>query len=325
MTDRTIYDAAGGGHPVMESASVVIAAAQREPLLHQELHIKPVGLTPFADDGLYFIENMDGLEGSILTLAAFGDGQCAIYGSAALVAPGIAIAAAHVIAEHDGDGLFEAVDAALYAFGVSATGLAAWQVLKITYSLDGDLAVLTLAHACEPRSPVDVAHFLLSAKLPRVGDRVTAVGFRPRNARQALEPEIQVLPDVAGTFLLSSGAILEVWPQGRDRVMAPRPCFAAALATVGAMSGGPVLDADGKMIGIVTSSDESATAPYTMVTLIWDALLKPVSPAWPPGYWPPGGGLLSDLLDPEEGWRLRKSTEDEFRYEFDPSAAKPKA
>jgi len=84
-----------------------------------------------------------------------------------------------------------------------------------------------------------------------------------------------------------------------------------------------MLDADGKMIGIVTSSDESASALYTMVTLIWDALLKSVSPAWPPGYWPPGGGLLNDLLDPEEGWRLHGSSKDEFRYEFDPAAPCP--
>jgi len=316
MTDPTPDETLSVSDPLMDSASVVIAAAQFEPLVGQNLHIEPFLLPPFEDDGLHFIENLDAFKGSLLILAGFGGGRSAIYGSAALVAPGIAIAAGHVVEQHAGDGLFQAADAAIYAFGVISTGLVAWLVIEIIYSLDGDIAVLTLAHACEPRSPIDVAHFALSAKLPCVDDRVTAIGFRPRDAQQSIEGE-QRLPDVHGTFLLSSGEVLETWPLGRDSVMAPRPCFAAALCTVGAMSGGPVLDADGRMIGIVTSSNESSAAPYTIVTLIWDALLTTVSPAWPPGYWTASGGLLNDLLDPEEGWRLRASTATEFRYQVD--------
>ncbi|WP_454885355.1 S1 family peptidase [Sphingomonas oryzagri] len=300
----------------IDQTTVILTRPQMEMAVGQKISIEQLLLRPWQEGGLKTVEELSTFHGALLVLGGFGGGWSYTYGSAVPVAPGIAVAAGHVIHQHQRDGFFDDETSAMYAFGVTPQGATAWLVIALSYSDEGDIAVLTLAYACQMPREMRIAHYAVSARLPVAGEMVTAVGFRPREGQRIIEPGEQ-LPDLHGTFLLSSGPVLDVWGSGRDKVVAPRPCFAAALATVGAMSGGAVLNADGHMIGIVTSSLENPTEPYTIATMIWDALVTEIEPIWPPDYWK-GRAALRDLIDPEDGWRLQWSHQEEsWRYQVD--------
>lgn len=292
----------------MDQITGIVTAPQMALRIGQNFSIEELLLKPWPEDGLKVVGSLAAFRGALLTLGAFGGGASYTYGSAVLIAPGIAVAAGHVIHEHRSDGLFKG-DFAMYAFGIAEQGMTAWQVTEYAHSEVGDIAVLTLAYSCELPIEMTIAHYAVSARLPVIGERITAIGFRPREGKRVIEPGNH-LPDLHGSFLMSSGPVLEVWGGGRDSVMAPRPCFAAGLATVGAMSGGAVLDSTGHLIGIVTSSNDDGSAPYTMVTMVWDALTTQIDPVWPPKYWH-GPDFLMNLIKPVDGWRLTWSEPDE--------------
>lgn len=58
----------------------------------------------------------------------------------------------------------------------------------------------------------------------------------------------------------------------------PSPCFEVAMETLGGMSGGPVFNSDGRLVGIVSSSLEGGPS---YVTLLWDAIRLRVECAVP--------------------------------------------
>lgn len=282
----------------------------------QRLASVAVRFPPLPDTGLYGFESLQQFEGAVLLLVAMADGDSHTFGSAVLVEKGIALAAGHVIQHHADQGHFEG-DWVMYAFGPATNGMHCWAVAGITFSAVGYIAVLTLHYAADMGEELKLHYFEMSARLPRVGEIVTALGFR------SLEPIIGADPDVGlepaeGLFLGSSGPVLDVWPGGRDRLIAPRPCFAADLRTVGAMSGGPVLDSRGKVVGIVTSSNDDGDGDaYTLSTMIWDGLGIKVVALWPPhAFWPQEPTALISLADVEDGWRLHWSDDGaQYRYQ----------
>jgi hypothetical protein len=62
----------------------------------------------------------------------------------------------------------------------------------------------------------------------------------------------------------------------------PSPCIEVAMDTMGGMSGGPVVNDEGWLVGIVSSSFEGGP---TYVTLMWDAMRLSVNGA-PQNVWP---------------------------------------
>ncbi len=99
----------------------------------------------------------------------------------------------------------------------------------------------------------------LRVGLPLVGERLWAFGFRHGHVED----------DVASVSpMVSSGLVTAAFPQGRGERM-PAPCIEVEMDTMGGMSGGPVVDSDGNVIGVVSSSFDGGPS---YVTLIWDAL-----------------------------------------------------
>lgn len=68
--------------------------------------------------------------------------------------------------------------------------------------------------------------------------------------------------------MVSSGLVTEAFPNGRGERLAS-PCFEVSMDTIGGMSGGAVVNAEGCVVGIVSSS--LAGGP-SYVTLIWEAM-----------------------------------------------------
>ena len=69
---------------------------------------------------------------------------------------------------------------------------------------------------------------------------------------------------------LCRGNVLEVFHLGRDTVMAPYPCFSVQLDAFGGMSGGPVFNVEGKVLGVISSA--ISDSEYALAALVWPLL-----------------------------------------------------
>lgn len=207
-------------------------------------------------------------------------------GSAVLVAPGLAICANHVLV--DFEERLRAGHGALLCGAPARHGLVLWIAKTVTQVPNTDLALLCMTLACEmpPQSEFVVSY--PSTRLPMVGERVDLYGL-PSLKRTSAQPDGSATFPIQGRY--TSGQILEVHPDGRDRVMMPGPCFSVKCAAYGGMSGGPVFDSRGYLVGVVSTS-YNGEDPIAYVSLIWPALVAHAEPAWPAPKPLPSGPLL---------------------------------
>lgn len=226
------------------------------------------------EDGLGPMGSLYEAGDSLVAVARLEEGGGAtILGSGVMVGPGLLLTATHVLDEFPSD------DPGPVFLTFLPNGSRAWlrrdQVTVArpsqfyewqTIKSDITLVSCTLnseAHADAPLmlAPMEVA-------LPLVGDRLWAMGFRHQgmDGRSALV-----------TPFVSSGLVTAAFPHGRGERMAS-PCFEVDMDTIGGMSGGPVVNADGRLVGIVSSSLEGGPSH---ITLIWEALRFRVSGATP--------------------------------------------
>lgn len=227
-----------------------------------------------AEDGIGSMGSLFEAGDSIVAVARLEEGGgVAVLGSGVMVGPGLLLTATRVLDEFPikGNGpvfltfLPEGCRGWLPKDQMTVTGPSRFDEKRKIKS-DITLVSCTLnseAHASAPLmlAPMEVA-------LPLVGDRLWAMGFR----HQGMDGNSALL-----TSFVSSGLVTAAFPHGRGERMAS-PCFEVEMDTVGGMSGGPVVNADGHLVGIVSSSLEGAPSH---ITLIWEALRYRVSGVTP--------------------------------------------
>jgi hypothetical protein len=118
----------------------------------------------------------------------------------------------------------------------------------------------------------------LSLTLPQIGQRVVAFGFPKSKVELNRRPDGHVDIKVNDEPSVSVGEILEVYPEKRDSSMLTFPSIRINARLDGGMSGGPVFNDDGELIGIVCSSyDISDTDDHlSYVTLLWPVMATPM-------------------------------------------------
>src|ERR1019366_6247805 len=84
----------------------------------------------------------------------------------------------------------------------------------------------------------------LSSRTARIALSISTYAY-PKTTIRASTPQ---LLNFGGAFF--DGIIQERFPQGRDRVMLPGPCFRTSMVLHGGASGGPVLGANGTVVAI---------------------------------------------------------------------------
>ncbi len=223
-----------------------------------------------AEDGIGPMDSLHQAGDALVAVAEFGEDGMIVHGSGVMVAPGMLLTATHVLDVFARDGTGPVFCTFL------PTGMRAWLPIDVITiagpsafyhdrKVFSDLSLVSCtlnsdAHADQPLmlAPMQVA-------LPLIGDRLWAVGFRHQHIGDG------------GTYvapLVSSGLVTAAYPNGRGERMAS-PCFEVEMEAVGGMSGGPVVNSEGLLVGIVSSSFDGAP---TYVTLIWDALRMEVKP-----------------------------------------------
>jgi len=166
-----------------------------------------------------------------------------------------------------------------------------WTVLRVALVPDTDLAVLSMA--LTSAYPVDrrFVSAALTTRMPALGELLTITGLSAVRGTEAITNNLsfQMIPGCA------FGQVIDRYPEGRGRMM-PGPCVAVECHARGGMSGGPVFDSRGYLVGIVSSSFDGMES--TFVSHIWPALVRPLGacPVWPPPPYPlPAPGSLLQL------------------------------
>jgi hypothetical protein len=237
-----------------------------------------------AEDGYGNMGKLSHLGELALAFGYMDDAGLYAVGSGVMIAPGILLTATHVIQETK--------NTAGMAFSfLERGGMRIWgpreasfRTGRIDDPLGGsrrrvsDVALV----ACELMSaqveefPVRLAHIELV--LPRLGERLWAVG-----CRETLRD-----PEPGVTMLCASGLVTARFPDGRGDHL-PNSCVEVSVNTVGGMSGGPVFNVAGHLVGIVSSSYEAEDGKGpTYVSLIWPAFQSIVTAPWPRDFWPDG-------------------------------------
>ena len=102
----------------------------------------------------------------------------------------------------------------------------------------------------------------LSARVPRTGTRVLAMGYARSNVAADTETTRVRRIAFARSLSVSTGEVLQVYREGRDtfrdldgrpRGTMPTVCFQTSARFDGGMSGGPVMDENGAICGIVST------------------------------------------------------------------------
>jgi Trypsin-like peptidase domain len=214
-------------------------------------------------------------EGILLALMFKEEKVCKIEGSGVLVGPGIAIVAKHVLDPYFikmGEG-----KSIPYCFGLTSNGMQIWKVNEIAcVSHQNDLAILTMTYCAElpPANHFNLAK--ISTRLAKLGETLFFAGFRALGG--AFEFGKEFSSPLTGDVFLSTGIVTQQFPNGRGGLL-PGPCIEIDCPALGGMSGGPVFDADGLLVGILSTSYEGDGPSYA--TLIWPCLPTKFKGGWP--------------------------------------------
>lgn len=226
------------------------------------------------------IDNWEIFNGALLSVNFIDNTEHRVCGSAVMVAPGVALSATHVIEPWIPDLMEGKLSPA--CFGVSSHGLEIWRLKKLTIVPGTDITIFCLEYASD-FPPENLFHLTrITTRLPKLGEKLTVCGFR------ASETVFEVIDGnkstTEGNLWICQGEVKERYCQGRDQSMLPWPVLEIDCPSHGGMSGGPVFDQNGLLVGILCSSLEHENGEGTSyISLLWHALAARIEPVWPEG------------------------------------------
>lgn len=231
--------------------------------------------------------NFTFFEGALLTIVFRNEAGLHPLGTATMIGPGLALTATHVLTDHL-DGVM-AGNTAVMAFGPRPGGGDAWRVRTISTTEEDDIAVLGLSLASPIKPAWRLTTLPLTTRAPKVDEQLTAIGFRFDHSADDGAQHLEI----GGGLILAAGPVTAVYPTGRDHLLLPYPTIEIGCGSVGAMSGGPVLDSAGHIVGVVSrgwSIDDGRGPSYAQ--WVPSVLVRRITPVWPPGAFPPDSRLI---------------------------------
>ena len=225
------------------------------------------------------VRNWQMFEGAVLAVAFSEGNEHCILGSAVVVGPGIALCANHVI-----DTYLPArdkPDVGLICFGIASHGAEGWRVKYLKKVDRSDVCFLLLEYAA-PLPPDRIFRQMgVTTRLPALGEELVIAGFRPQKGRIPSSASGGVRLET--NICLCSGKVEQQFPNGRDSLLVPWPALEIDCPAWGGMSGGPVFDSRGWLVGLISRSMETEDEPSPMIAaLLWPALGHKLPSCWPP-------------------------------------------
>lgn len=225
------------------------------------------------------------LGGLIVAIGTINNEEQRVIGSGVMIAPGLCLTATHVIEETKKN-----KNTLLYSFpcennlriwwanDFSAQEKISLEILPFQTPIPkfSDVGILSYSPFSKFSDNEDYVFAPLEVSAPKLNERLWAVGYR--------EVENDGVPTVS--FFVTSGLVTEQYLDGRGSQI-NGPCIEVAMEALGGMSGGPVFNAGGRIVGVISSSLEghSDNKGPTYVSLIWTSLLSTVYSPWPQNIW----------------------------------------
>jgi hypothetical protein len=249
--------------------------------------------------GTSLVDAGNTLNGPMLALWCLGNNVGNHRGSAFLLAPGVAITARHVIEDYEAnEGLFKG-GAELIAFGQQGGVGLSWIVHSVMRPEAGDAAILLMDLHSPLPNDFTLMVYAPGARIPGIGELGTVLGIRTNlpDGVNAIGSASGALGKLEASTIASTGPVSDHYPERGPLVGAP--CFAIEATAIGCMSGGPIFDERGMVVGMISNSIAFGQDYTTIGALLWDILSVDIEPSWPVDYWP-SRTRLRDLMDPAE-------------------------
>lgn len=245
-----------------------------------QINIEQGVFVPNDPPGAYQIGNMAHYDGVILSVHFKGDTWSTVEGSAVMIAPGIALAAAHVIEPLKEEILQKGLRP--FCVGLTPSGLRVWKVQHVTRAFDTDILVLSLEYASPVPPDGRFVQAVMTTRLPEIGEPIMVSGFRasPDHVPNADFPYFHIEQGqikYGADLHVGVGVVTQRFLSGRGQAL-PGPILEVDCVTSGGMSGGPAFDKDGKVIGILSASmDYGDGAGHSLISLLAPALVARIS------------------------------------------------
>lgn len=273
-----------------------------------------------SDKSATWMQDWESLKGVLLAIV-FSDESHQIEGSAVLVAPGVALCATHVLEPKVG-GLNSpprTIKKTIICIGPTNGEFQLWKVRKVTAVPNTDLTILGLELASSMPNGGTLYQAAISTRLPKIGEQLNIFGIR---AAQDEFPRVAGKPpDFQMTVLACSGVVAERYENGRDSVMIPWPSVQVDCPSWGGMSGGPVFDSTGRVLGLLSASfsSESNDGP-SFISLLFPALPTRFEGGWPLSMHTAPSSLLDEAkrmcdIDNRHAFKPVAGSNDQVLYE----------
>lgn len=239
------------------------------------------------------IINWDYYDGAIVVIAIATPDEAFIEGTGVMIGPGLVITATHTLREHA-----DAIDSRaeqLQCIAVRRDGRAErWLCVAAQFPKEqSDISILNVELVTEAPEGWACSCLPLSTRAPEIGEPLNVLGFRFKTPEPGGHADTFDDMPVLGTgdLYVVTGAVVAVYEQGRDRSMLPFPAFEIDCGTLGGMSGGPVLDRNGNVIGLLSAGWSDDDPPSNVAWIIHALMFRPRL-IWPEGMYPKGAALL---------------------------------
>ena len=223
------------------------------------------------------MRDIAGTDGVVLAIMFSSTSGVQVSGNAVMVAAGVAITAAHLF--RDDIAALRTGELEILCVGHSAGSQQHWGPTGITFVPETDLAILSLTLINGLPAGGKFRFASLTTRMPRKGELVSIAGFVPsKEDNDEWEPggKIRSYP------LVSRGKVVQQYAPRRDTVLMRWPALEIDCPSWGGMSGAPVFDLDGWLIGLLSTSISTEDTPKpSFVSLVWGALGWPFAGGWP--------------------------------------------
>lgn len=203
-------------------------------------------------------------------------------GTVTIIRPGLGITSKHVILHHlaehgiNSNASIHKVPFQLLTYQIKGRHeYTSWYVTSFFLSQHTDIAFLILAPGNKDGvKTIDSSSATKIIKLdlypPSIGSRVFGFGYPETKFMPTHTPTIKIEPHT------TSGIVEEVYMTMRDKVMLPFPVFRVNARFSGGMSGGPLFNETGSLVGIITAGiDTEPTADEHFIShgaLLWPTM-----------------------------------------------------
>jgi hypothetical protein len=227
------------------------------------------------------VANWDVFRGLLLAVVYSDSERSTIHGSAVVVGPGVALCASHVLKAVIKEGRKSKFKGKPMAIGITSGGAQGWSITNLFAALEHDVCILGLEAACAIPSDKTYYQVSITTRLPAIGETLTIAGFRASQLSFPADAKSHTI-NLEGQLITSSGVVTEQYTAGRDKLLAPWPSLEIDCPAWGGMSGGPVFDSRGYLVGLIARSMETESEPSPMLcSLIWPVLGHKFDGGWP--------------------------------------------